>query len=134
MRDRWIGASLSFIGGVLAIGLNASVQAGPLAAHGSVQSGTAQAEALGVETERIETVRIEKVRDDTTRRGRCRQAKGVGSAPTERLAKLQAWERVAQATGNWPVPADTFSNERYQCRKAGVTWECRSLIEICKPA
>lgn len=122
MRRRWMGDVLGLTGEVLVIGvfaieLNASALAQPASPRGPVRPDT-----LGAETVRV----------DVVHRSRCRQVAGVGSAPTERLARLQAWERIAQATGNWPVPADTLRKERYDCRKAGAIWQCRSAIEVCR--
>ena len=64
--------------------------------------------------------------------GQCRKSYGRGAAPTERLARLQAWERVAQATGNWPVVTDTFRNETYSCVPIAGGWRCRSSILVCR--
>lgn len=96
-----------------AFGLGTAAQAQPISAPA---------------VERTELVRVHTMR--------CREMQGVGSAPTERLARLQAWERVAQATGNWPVVSDTFRRERYQCERAGPKpgplWHCRSSIDVCR--
>ena len=62
----------------------------------------------------------------------CRRTTGRGAAPTERLARLQAWERVAQATGNWPVQTDTFDRERYRCGKTDAGWRCQASIVVCR--
>ena len=64
--------------------------------------------------------------------GQCRRSTGRGVAPTERLARLQAWERVAQATGNWPVQTDTFDQERYRCGKQASGWRCQASIVVCR--
>ncbi len=45
---------------------------------------------------------------------------------------LQAWEIVAQTTGNWPIMSDTFRNERYKCAPDGSGWRCDSWIDVCK--
>ncbi len=37
------------------------------------------------------------------------------------MAKFQAWEIVAQLSGNWPIQTDTFRNERYKCTQ-GRRW------------
>ena len=63
---------------------------------------------------------------------KCKTSVGRGSAPTERLARLQAWEKVAQATGNWPVMTDTFKKTTYHCGKAGESWRCQASILVCR--
>ena len=62
----------------------------------------------------------------------CRRTVGQGAAPTERAARLHAWERVAQATGNWPVQTDTFAQEKYRCSKAAAGWRCQATIVVCR--
>jgi hypothetical protein len=47
------------------------------------------------------------------------------------MAKFQAWEIVAQLSGNWPIQTDTFRNERYQCKKDGDGYTCLSWIDVC---
>ena len=122
MCSRWMGASLS----LSALGLGAAVLAF------SVQAA-AQAQSLAAgPPERPVMERVELAQNGGVRHSRCRPVTAFGSAPTERLARLQAWERIAQATGNWPVPADTLRKERYDCRKAGAIWQCRSAIEVCR--
>ncbi len=64
--------------------------------------------------------------------GKCRKSFGRGAAPTEQLARLQAWERVAQATGNWPIVTDTFRNESYTCAPVAGGWRCRGSILVCR--
>jgi hypothetical protein len=48
------------------------------------------------------------------------------------MAKFQAWEIVAQLSGNWPIQTDTFRNERYKCKKDGDGYTCLSWIDVCK--
>jgi hypothetical protein len=48
------------------------------------------------------------------------------------MAKFQAWEIVAQLSGNWPIQTDTFRNERYKCSKDGDGYTCLSWIDVCK--
>jgi hypothetical protein len=62
----------------------------------------------------------------------CAPKRGRGWAPTEGMARFQAWEIVAQTTGNWPIMSDTFKNERYKCQKEGYQWRCDSWIDVCK--
>jgi hypothetical protein len=62
----------------------------------------------------------------------CAAKRGRGWAPTEEMARFQAWEIVAQTTGNWPFMSDTFRNERYKCAKDGSGWRCDSWIDVCK--
>lgn len=64
----------------------------------------------------------------------CTRKRGRGWAPTENLARFQAWEIVAQSTGNWPFMVDTFRNETYQCQPDGGQWKCLSQIDVCKKA
>ena len=66
--------------------------------------------------------------------GNCVQKGGRGWAPTEGMARFQAWEIVAQTTGNWPIQTDTFKNERYKCNPEGSGWKCLSWIDVCKKA
>ena len=40
--------------------------------------------------------------------GNCVRRGGRGWAPTAAMARFQAWEIVAQTTGNWPFMTDTF--------------------------
>ncbi len=62
----------------------------------------------------------------------CAPKRGRGWAPTEGMARFQAWEIVAQTTGNWPIMSDTFKNERYKCAPNGSGWRCDSWIDVCK--
>ena len=62
----------------------------------------------------------------------CVTKHGKGWAFTEDLARFQAWEIVAQLSGNWPIQSDTFRNERYKCRPDGSGYTCLSTIDICK--
>ena len=56
---------------------------------------------------------------------RCVTKRGKGWAWTEGTARFQAWEIVAQLSGNWPIQTDTFRNERYKCRRtAAATPAC----------
>ena len=136
MRGRWMGAVSGLSVGVLAIGLPALGLLVGLTARAEAQTaaarGLTQPGMVPLDKVRLDKVRADKARDDLLRRRQCRHSTGAGSAPTERLARLQAWERVAQATGNWPVVTDTFKQERYRCRKDGTLWQCRSSIEICR--
>ncbi|MGD9829205.1 MAG: hypothetical protein AB7E70_12765 [Hyphomicrobiaceae bacterium] len=64
---------------------------------------------------------------------KCVTRRGKGQAPTESMARFQAWEIVAQTTGNWPIQTDTFRRERYKCSKTGAWgWTCYSWIDVCK--
>ncbi|HXF55219.1 MAG TPA: hypothetical protein VNK52_13960 [Hyphomicrobiaceae bacterium] len=62
----------------------------------------------------------------------CKTHYGRGWAPTESMAKFQAWEIIAQTTGNWPFMSDTFRNERYTCKPDGSMIRCESKIDVCK--
>jgi hypothetical protein len=62
----------------------------------------------------------------------CVTKHGKGWAFTEDLARFQAWEIVAQLSGNWPIQTDTFRNERYKCKPDGSGYTCLSTIDICK--
>jgi hypothetical protein len=62
----------------------------------------------------------------------CTTKNGKGWAWTEDLARFQAWEIVAQVTGNWPIQTDTFRNERYKCKPDGNGYTCLSWIDVCK--
>ena len=66
--------------------------------------------------------------------GKCVTKRGKGYAWTEDMAKFQAWEIIAQLSGNWPIQTDTFRNERYKCSKAkdGSGYTCLSWIDVCK--
>jgi hypothetical protein len=48
------------------------------------------------------------------------------------MARFQAWEIVAQTTGNWPIKTDTFKNERYKCKPDPAGFVCDSFIDVCK--
>ncbi|HET6321444.1 MAG TPA: hypothetical protein VFF87_05280 [Hyphomicrobium sp.] len=63
---------------------------------------------------------------------RCVTKRGKGWAWTEDMARFQAWEIVAQLSGNWPVATDTLRNERYKCKKDGSGYTCLSWIDVCK--
>ena len=69
----------------------------------------------------------------TPAREACVVKRGRGLAPTEAGARLQAWEVVAQATGNWPFAKDVLRNDQYKCEQAGSQWRCTSRIDVCKP-
>ncbi len=62
----------------------------------------------------------------------CVTKRGKGWAWTEDLARFQAWEIVAQLSGNWPIQTDTFRNERYKCKPDGSGYTCLSWIDVCK--
>ena len=62
----------------------------------------------------------------------CAPKRGRGWAPTEAMARFQAWEIVAQTTGNWPIKTDTFKNERYKCKPDPAGFVCDSWIDVCK--
>ena len=62
----------------------------------------------------------------------CAPKRGRGWAPTEAMARFQAWEIVAQTTGNWPIKTDTFKNERYKCKTDPAGYVCDSWIDVCK--
>jgi hypothetical protein len=64
--------------------------------------------------------------------GNCAMKRGRGWAPTQDMAKFQAWEIVAQTTGNWPFMSDTFRNERYKCKPDSMGYVCDSWIHVCK--
>ena len=66
--------------------------------------------------------------------GACTVRRSRSWAPTETTARLQAWEVVAQATGNWPFVTDTFRNERYDCAPERGGWRCQVRIDVCKKA
>lgn len=68
----------------------------------------------------------------TAEAGKCVTKRGKGWAWTEDLARFQAWEIVAQLSGNWPIQTDTFRNERYKCKKDGDGYTCLSWIDVCK--
>jgi hypothetical protein len=57
---------------------------------------------------------------------------GRGWAFTESGARFQAWEIIAQTTGNWPFQTDTFKNERYKCKPEGSQIRCDAKIDVCK--
>ena len=62
----------------------------------------------------------------------CKTKRGKGWAWTEGMARFQAWEIVAQLSGNWPFQVDTFKNEHYKCKKDGSGYTCLSWIDVCK--
>lgn len=65
-------------------------------------------------------------------RSLCATKHGKGFAPTEGMARFQAWEIIAQTTGNWPIQTDTFKNERYRCRPDGWGVTCYARIDVCR--
>ena len=67
-----------------------------------------------------------------TKSANCAPKRGRGWAPTEAMARFQAWEIVAQTTGNWPIKTDTFKNERYKCKTDPAGYVCDSWIDVCK--
>lgn len=62
----------------------------------------------------------------------CSRHYGKGWAPTQDMAKFQAWEIIAQTTGNWPIATDKLTNEKYSCKPEGGQWFCRSQVDVCK--
>lgn len=62
----------------------------------------------------------------------CAHKTARAAAPSEALARLGAWERIAKSTANWPLQSDTFRNERYRCRTSGRNWICLATIDVCK--
>jgi hypothetical protein len=62
----------------------------------------------------------------------CATKHGKGFAPTESMARFQAWEIIAQTTGNWPIQTDTFKNEKYSCKPDGWGVTCFARIDVCK--
>ena len=64
--------------------------------------------------------------------GNCVTKLGRGWAPTLDMAKFQAWEIVAQKSGNWPIATDKLTNERYRCQPEGSMYRCDSRIDVCK--
>lgn len=67
-------------------------------------------------------------------KGNCVTKYGRGWAFTLDGAKFQAWEIVAQTTGNWPFQTDVFKNEKYTCKPEGSQFRCDSRIDVCKKA
>ena len=65
-------------------------------------------------------------------KGNCTTKYGKGYAWTESMARFQAWEIVAQTTGNWPIMFDKFRNEVYKCKPDGNGFTCLSKIDVCK--
>lgn len=63
---------------------------------------------------------------------KCVMKHGKGWAPTESMAKFQAWEIVAQTTGNWPIASDKLVERRYKCKPDGSGVTCYSWIDVCK--
>ncbi len=63
---------------------------------------------------------------------KCELKRGRGWAPTEAMARFQAWEIIAQTTGNWPIMSDTFKNEKYKCQPDPAGYKCESAIQVCK--
>ncbi len=64
-------------------------------------------------------------------KAKCATKHGKGFAPTEGMARFQAWEIIAQTTGNWPIQTDIFKNERYRCRPDGWGVTCYAKIDVC---
>lgn len=64
--------------------------------------------------------------------GNCVTKYGRGWAFSESGARFQAWEIIAQTTGNWPFMSDTFKNERYKCQPEGSQIRCDAKIDVCK--
>lgn len=64
-------------------------------------------------------------------KSQCATKHGKGFAPTEGMARFQAWEIIAQTTGNWPIQTDTFKNERYRCSPDGWGVTCYAKIDVC---
>ncbi|HRD75137.1 MAG TPA: hypothetical protein PK264_04245 [Hyphomicrobiaceae bacterium] len=62
----------------------------------------------------------------------CTTRYGKGYAWTESMARFQAWEIIAQTTGNWPIMMDKFRNEVYKCKPDGSGFTCHSKIDVCK--
>lgn len=73
-----------------------------------------------------------KVAKKAAKSANCAPKRGRGWAPTQDMAKFQAWEIVAQTTGNWPIKTDTFKNERYKCKPDPAGYVCDSWIDVCK--
>lgn len=63
---------------------------------------------------------------------KCVTKHGKGWAFTEDMARFQAWEIVAQLSGNWPIQTDTFRNEHYKCKPDGSGYTCLSSIDVCR--
>lgn len=64
-------------------------------------------------------------------KGNCVTKYGRGWAFSLDGAKFQAWEIVAQTTGNWPFQTDVFKNEKYTCKPEGSQIRCDSRIDVC---
>ena len=64
-------------------------------------------------------------------RGNCVTKYGRGWAFSVDGAKFQAWEIIAQTTGNWPIQTDVFKNEKYSCKPEGSQFRCDSRIDVC---
>jgi hypothetical protein len=62
----------------------------------------------------------------------CVMKHGKGWAPTEGMAKFQAWEIVAQTTGNWPIATDKLVERKYKCNTDGSGYVCLSWVDVCK--
>ena len=67
-------------------------------------------------------------------KGNCVTKYGRGWDFTLDGAKFQAWEIVAQTTGNWPFQSDVFRNEKYTCKPEGSQYRCDSRIDVCSKA
>ena len=65
-------------------------------------------------------------------KGVCTTKHGKGWAPTQDMAKFQAWEIVAQTTGNWPIATDKLVERKYKCSPDGSGVTCYSWIDVCK--
>ena len=62
----------------------------------------------------------------------CVTKRGKGFAWSVDSAKFQAWEIIAQTTGNWPIATDKLVNERYKCAPDGSGYTCFSGVDVCK--
>lgn len=63
---------------------------------------------------------------------RCVTRSAQALAPTEHHARLAAWEKVAQATGNWPIQSDVFRSSRYRCGPAKGGIRCLGQFVVCR--
>lgn len=112
-----------------AIGLAAGLAMGPVAPTLAQEPAKKTAKAKPGAKKPGKKVVAKKV---AAKSGACTVKGGRGWAPTEAMARFQAWEIVAQTTGNWPIQTDTFRNERYRCKPEGAQWRCDSWIEVCR--
>lgn len=65
-------------------------------------------------------------------KGACVTKNGKGWGFDEAQARFQAWEIVAQTTGNWPIATDKLIDKKYKCAKDGSGVTCYSWIDVCK--